>query len=586
LPAARALTAAILAGLIVTLSSVLDLEPAATGGPTTQDQESGFDRYGGLLTLSSPKGATGRFRTEKFGNRWMIVTPDGHGFWMLGVYNVAGTSSNDELGNSYNNRLLRKYGTAATGWAQANRRLKSWGFNTIGPFSYRMTLPMASEPEWPRGEHPVKMPFVGLAPNPGISGRSTGIYKNLYAGLDAAIPLFRRSQGGNFPDVFDPAWKRYVTSAYANDENLARYKSSPYFLGYFSDDTDFLAGFGSGTDFPTDPPGKYHWHLGYLTLVTAPTQATNPYSSPPQRPYAETTVHTKVALRDFLADRYGTIDALNAAWGASYTTFGSDGGWPHGRGLLDENGRASHGWLSGQEPYFLKGLRPATRADMDDFLFELARRFFQTNADAFRTVAPRALFFGPTNLGGAGWRVPARGPILKAAGLVLDVINIGTDGSQAQLDFVAHWAGDVPIAIWEGVVANADSGRWRSKAETATWNLPSQLARGRQYERDVQAVVSTVARPTGSRPYVGLLFWAWSDSLGEAQNWGLVSLLDNAYDGREALRAQARDHWGYPTGGEERDYGDFISSVRRANFGALHQIAEEIKGSRLGTAPR
>jgi hypothetical protein len=501
---------------------------------------------------------------------------------MLGVYAVTGGSSNDELGSNYNARFIAKYGSNAVGWPQVNRRLLSWGFNTIGPFSYRMVLPIP-QPELPAG-HPVKMPFVGLGRNPGISGRAGGEYKNIYASLDPAIPLFRASRAGNFPDVFDPGWRRYVFSAYKSDEDLARYKVSPYFIGYFSDDTDFLAGFGPGTDFPTDPPGKYHWHLGYLALITASTQTTNPYSSPANRPYADATVYTKLALRDFLTARYGTIESLNAAWGAAYTTFGSDGAWPHGRGLLDENGRASHGWLGSQDPYSLRGMKPAARTDLDGFLFELAKRFFEVNAEAFRAVAPRALFFGPTNLGGAGWRAPARGPILKAAGLVLDVINIGTDGSQAQLDFIAQWAGDVPIAVWEGVVANADSGRVRSKAEAASWNVPSQAARGLQYARDVQALVAGVARPTGSRPYVGLLFWAWSDSLGEGQNWGLVSLLDNAYDGREAVRAVGRDAWGYRTGGEERDYGDFISSVRRANLSALQTIAEEAKGGRSGAA--
>jgi hypothetical protein len=85
---------------------------------------------------------------------------------------------------------------------------------------------------------------------------------------------------------------------------------------------------------------------------------------------------------------------------------------------------------------------------------------------------------------------------------------------------------------------------------------------------------------------VGLLFWALTDSLGEGQNWGLVSLLDNAYDGREAVRAAGRDAWGYPTGGEERDYGDFISSVRHANLSALQTIAEEARAGGSGAGRR
>ena len=48
----------------------------------------------------------------------------------------------------------------------------------------------------------------------------------------------------------------------------------------------------------------------------------------------------------------------------------------------------------------------------------------------------------------------------------------------------------------------------------------------------------------------------------EKKNWGLVSLMDNAYDGVEAGMAQGIDAWGYPTGGEENNYGDFIGPAR------------------------
>jgi hypothetical protein len=544
----------------ISLLGVLLLFPGIAPAQTTLDQ------YGGYVGLPVPGGATGFFRVGKLGNRWVFVTPDGNAFWMRGVYNVTGDDHVDELGDTYNNRLLRKYGSAAVGWAQANRRLQAWGFNTIGPFSYRMTLPVDTEPEWPGGQHPAKMPFVGLAPNPGITGRDQGMFKSLYSGLDAtAANVFAYSKGGNFPDVYDPRWQSNCVTLYASDANLALYKASSYFIGYFSDDTDFLNGFGPGVDFPTDPPGKYHWHLGYLALITAPTQVQNPWSSPANQPYTDAKVYTKYALRDYLQARYGTIASLNAAWGASYTTFDSDGGWPTGRGLLDENGRATHVWLGRQDPFYLAGMSTNVAGDLDGFLFELAKTYFATNRTALKAVVPNTLYFGPTNLGGAGWRAPTRGPILKAAGQYLDVINIGTDGSQAQLDFVASWAGDVPIAIWEGTVANADSGRWRHAGTASRWNVTIQGLRGQQYQRDVQALVNGQAGPTGSKPYVGLMWWAWLDSYGEQMNWGLVSLLDNAYDGQEAVIAAGTDPWGYPTGGEERNYGNFLGIASLAN---------------------
>ena len=63
----------------------------------------------------------------------------------------------------------------------------------------------------------------------------------------------------------------------------------------------------------------------------------------------------------------------------------------------------------------------------------------------------------------------------------------------------------------------------------------------------------------------GLKFWALNDSWGEKLNWGLVSLKDNAYDGKEAIVAAGVDPWGYSTGGEDSNYGDFLSFVTAAN---------------------
>src|SRR6266581_1675605 len=389
------------------------------------------------------------------------------------------------------------------------------GFNTIGPFSYRMTLPTNSEPSWPGGQQPVKMPFVGLAGNPGITGRVIGAYKNLYQGLDHGI--FPGEGGANFPDVFDLGFATFATKQYAHNSDLARYKNSPWFIGCMTDDTDFLSGFGPGVDFATDPPGKYHWHLGFLALMTAPSQAANPYSKPPHQPYADTKVYTKYALRDFLLARYGTISALNAAWSSNYTTFDSDGGWGTGSGLLDENGRDSHAWLRGRDArYYLSGTTPR----------------------------------------------------LKAAGEYLDVLNVGTDASQAQLNFMAQWAGDVPLAIWEGIVANPDSSRWRyaRQQSPATWSVPTQQARGEKYKQDLLNLWSGSAAATGSHPFVGLLWWDWHDMSSEQTNWGLVSLADNAYDGREASNEVGTDAWGFKTGGEERKYGDFLTVVHNANL--------------------
>src|SRR5260221_5373187 len=319
-----------------------------------------------------------------------------------------------------------------------------------------MLLPTDSEPSWPGGSHPVKMPFVTRDSSPAGECRLVGACKNIYRGLDPNVV----TDGGTLPDVYDPAYLTLVNNSYAPKYNLSTYKDSPYFIGVYSDDTDYMAGFGPGTDFPTDPVGSYHCHNGVLALITAPSQSTNPYNN--NHPYTDPKVYMKYALRDFLAAKYVTVAGLNSAWGSSYTTFDSSGGWPNGTGLLDENGRSTHAWLGSPiDRFLMTGMRTQVRADLDTFLVQLSEKYFSINRAALKAVAPSALFFGPTNLGGAGARGPARPQVLQAAGQYLDLVNIGTDHSQAELNWVAPQTGDVPIAIWDGVTAHARSARLR-----------------------------------------------------------------------------------------------------------------------------
>jgi hypothetical protein len=52
-----------------------------------------------------------------------------------------------------------------------------------------------------------------------------------------------------------------------------------------------------------------------------------------------------------------------------------------------------------------------------------------------------------------------------------------------------------------------------------------------------------------------------------------VTFLDNVYDGQESVTATGVDSWGFQTGGEERNYGVFITPVANANLNMLRVIA-------------
>ena len=163
------------------------------------------DRFGGWAKGPQLK-ATGRFRTEKINGRWQLVDPDGHLFFSQGITCVnAGDGESPYTGREayfdplpsaddavfapfhstcrkpavhlfynapsncpfscfafFQANLRRKYGE---GWKteaadHALRRLRSWGFNSVGNWSESTVLSRAGD----RPGNPFKTPyFVNLS---------------------------------------------------------------------------------------------------------------------------------------------------------------------------------------------------------------------------------------------------------------------------------------------------------------------------------------------------------------------------------------------------------------------------------------
>lgn len=548
--------ASIVSGLVVApvLLAMVSLAGSVTPSKT--------DRYGGVaVQIDEPNPS---FRVEKVGTRWVFVTPEGNPFWLLGVFNVGPTGSVDDLGDSYLNRIRRKYGDLY-GWGEHTvKRLRSWGFNALAEYTGHYLLPTKSPySDW---SNPEKMAFVALM-RPSYYGLmnkwsyAPAPFKDLIAGTDPTT--YKGWRGNGLPDVFDPNFEAYIVGwSKASQPEVLK---SPWLIGIATDDADNLVGFGPG---PEVPAPRLHPHIGWLVLATNFEQKANPGLGVT---YADPKVYSKYALRDFLKTKYGTLEALNAAWGSNYTSLDSDGGWPAGRGLLDENGR--HSWV-GRDYGKLADAAPAVRADLDEFLYQYARKYFSTVAGCVRQYAPKKLVFGPATLN--GWGGLTRKEILRAAGEFVDVLQVGIS-SQQVLELTARYAGDKPIVTWEGWPANPDSALWRySNPEGAT--PKTQQERAEKYAERVKFLFNAQTS-AGVKPIVGLKWWAWVDSWGEKTNWGLVSFLDNAYDGKEAVRAPGKDSRGYPTGGEERDYGDFLSLVRQTNTAVLEELRQELEST-------
>jgi hypothetical protein len=479
--------------------------------------------------------------------------------------------------------------------------------------------------------------------------------KDIEAGWSPNYKGYLPSYG--IADYFDAkmqGWLNSYLSQATPDLHTSPYVN--YVVGMAYDDGDEMYGFGAGPDFPTVPSGHNDPHLSWLVATMTPVEtALQLYPTA----YIDTTVYTKKAWRDYLVGKYGTIEALNAAWASDYTTFDSSGtvvrgeavatgdgatltfahtmahstatpysvqifvngtpvagdlghgttgtiygptgqggtityasgllsltfttapaagslitvnyiqnGWGIGTGLMDEDGRPSHQVWLGSDYYGLTDANPDVKADLDAFLFQTASQYLGMCKTEVRKAFPNFLLLGPDALG--GWQAPPPRQVLQAAATNLDVMigGVGTSPSptyQTKLDFVYEYLGDKPLITGAYNRANPDSS-WSAFPISTDW--PTQLARGQAYYNERLFLPSVAFTTTGSHPFIGLNWFQYTDNRSEKANWGLVSLLDNAYDGNEDRSTVVPCSAPLQTltcGGEPGNYGDAITPVRAAN---------------------
>jgi hypothetical protein len=437
------------------------------------------DRFGGVKErVAEP---SGYFRTQKVGDRWMLVTPEGNPFWMAGVYVVDYRDGGKAAASAFAARYGGDWDQFST---RAVRRLRAWGFNTLGEYSATHTLPVPTRCN--PGGNREKMPFVRILHPAWYSavnlwGLAPGPVKTLMGGVD---PRIYRGPAGHLPDVFDPNFEAYARALASNPrvedagcpaaQKLDDPKpegaqpaapsgplhptlaETPWLIGTTMDDADHLFGFGPGPESPGHNR-VIHPHIGWIVAVTSPTQSHNheigkPFGLTREVEYANQSVYSKLAWRDYLRGKYGSLENLNAAWGSHYSTWESDGGWPEGHGLLDENGR--HAWI-GTDPERLSNTAPRVAADMDEFLERFADRYFAVVASAIREATPHQLVLSPSMLN--AHRGLSRRQVLRAAGRHCDLIQVHQDPDTPALIGVTYREAKKPLLSWVGIAARADS---------------------------------------------------------------------------------------------------------------------------------
>ncbi|MGH9488645.1 MAG: hypothetical protein ACRD04_13785 [Terriglobales bacterium] len=541
-----------------------DTTPAPSDG-AVPDPPPALDAYGGLSTITVGQ-PTGFFLVKKTGHRWAFVDPLGHPFWMLGVFDVD-LNTDTAAGTSF---VLGKYGSESNWGLQTERRLRAWGFNSAAEYSSAYVIPVNNDGSYETSE---PLPWVAIMRPSYYSLRDTGNYapepvKDLLAGLDSEYTNYR---GDTLPDVFDPNFATYAEASLAAQTSAAEANSS-WLVGTAVDDLDDLWGFGPGPDLPA---ARTSSNIGWIALCTNFAQTDNAQLGVT---YTDTRVYTKYALASWLQTKYGTIAALDQAWGATYTSFGDDGGYGQGTGLLDEDGRDP--WV-GNEDVALSGAAPQVKADLNAFLAVFAQKYFSIVTGVLRQLRPHQIVFGPCTLN--NWGGISRAAILQAAAQYTDVVQASMS-TQAVYDLSLQEAGDHPFVTWTGMPANPDSDLSAYPNPNEPDVYSAQTGRGAAYAAQLAADFAWTGSAAagslaGSQNVVGSKLWAWEDSWGEKTNWGLVTFWDNPYDGVADRVAAGTDAWGYPTGGEAGNYGNFIGPVAHANAAVTSALAQALGGN-------
>ncbi len=255
------------------------------------------DSYGGVAGTGS--GATGKWSTAKQNGKWYILDPSGNRFFSTGIVSAGWSTAsfvddrlsmfvpgalpdpngpfgshfaihdNPETGQSvrafnfYSSNLQRKFGSNWEVEANNNiaRRLRTWGFNTIGP-------------------------LAGLTGNNGM----------VTAPVFPVMGAFQRINcldGMIMPDVYDPAWATAVQSTLA--KNVLPLIGDNSNMGFFLDN-------------------ELPWALG-------PTTGNKDFLLPFSVLSAAPTAPAKVRFVNNLTLQYRTITNLNRSWQTNFASW-------------------------------------------------------------------------------------------------------------------------------------------------------------------------------------------------------------------------------------------------------------------------
>jgi len=466
------------------------------------------DRFGGLISSLGFR-ATGFFRAERRDGRWWLVTPEGHGFFSIGIDAVAPSGATYVEGREFMfGDLPARDGELAAHWSEADDRrglgaqrgrsfdhghafdfytanlerkfgpewrrrwreetagrLTAWGFNTIGNWS---------DPDlWAMHRLPYTVP---LSPE--------GEYAKVSSGEDWWGPM---------PDPFDP---RFAEAADKMARNAAaRFAGDPYLIGYFVDNE---LSWGRAT--PAYP--QQYYALAINALAAGRESRANS------------------AFIAHLTETYRSPEQLGQAWGVPLTSWNDLGsaGFALPRAAFDN---------------------PAVIGDLAAFSRRFADAYYRTVAEALRRHDPNHLYLGSR----FAWQTAEA---VEACARWCDVVSFDRY-RRSIADDPAEWAKfhalGKPALIGEFHFGSADRGLF--------WE--GLVGVGRESERD--PAYARYLRGVADNPdFVGAHWFQYLDE----------PLTGRILDGENA-------HIGFVTVAD-LPYKDLVDAARTANLAILRDL--------------
>ena len=518
----------------------------------------------------------GFFTVRKVGDRFVMFDPLGHpylGFGPDATYpGLSGylPGARNQVPPEQDGWKIKFGGSRAKWYEHFMKQMGKVGFNMsagyfsdVPLFSPSRTGDVFIKPELPfiAWYHALE---VGMCAK---SFRKPGLFdspiKDILDGCQYGRDYIHGRQQG---DVFDPQFEK--ACEIMSRQQASRIRNNPWFIGYILEETDFLFAFARARD---------QFLLGWGVLVSLPNQMQSSRGETGLPKFSDTKNYTKHAMRDGLKAKYGTIEKLNEAWGSDYTGWdATEAGYGKGKGLLDEDGKLGAKWLGAR--HTAKGASPNCYKDLSDFIPVYVERLHKVESEYLRKADPNHLIIG--------CKVPSDLDEYRAMARYVDMIR-GLPPKGAEGEFVkpgllaVYLSADEDSsmhAYYDGTVKQART-PWRDPRGI----IKTQSEKARKYQEMLREGWNYT--PDGKTyPLVLVSYWSWAEDANEKRNWGVVSLKDNLYDGKEATKLGADGKPG-TWDDEDRDYGDCVTGMKAAHDEMLNLLRDFIQKGRAA-APR